>query len=92
MGTPSAQQTNTLTLKIFKANGYETEYKYLFRWKFTALGFIIPSYSHFNFPKYAQKPWFVTERRRVDIVAMETKNIFLLLQKYCLLEISEGKK
>lgn len=76
MGMLSAQQTNILTLKIFKANGYKTEYKYLFSWKFAALGFIILSYPHFNFRKYAQKPWFVTERRRVDIVTMETKTYF----------------
>jgi len=29
METPSAQQTNNMTLKIFKANGCKTEYKYL---------------------------------------------------------------
>lgn len=43
MGMLSTRQTNILTLKIFKADGYKTEYKYLFSWKFAALGFIILS-------------------------------------------------
>lgn len=34
------------------------------------------SYPHFNFLKYAQKLCFVTERRVVDIVAMETITSF----------------
>lgn len=69
----------------------KTEYKYLFSWKFAALGFIILSYPYFNFHKYAQKPRF-DRKERSGYCHHGNKSIFLLLQKCCLLGTREGKK